>query len=132
MNDGAAGLSNSRRKRARAAGFSAFVLYWLIAEPILLLVKLILMSNVDGAGPTAKSPLDGLSHDGWWVLLIISVIVGLVVSSEIHSDLSPRPRFSVLPPAKVQWWASFWLPIVIGIAVYHVVWLFHEPIGLVM
>lgn len=79
-----------------------------------------------GGPPGGPRPLVGITADGWWISLIIAVFVGFVSHTAAQSDLTPS-SFSL--PSGVNWWGSYWSPILVGVAVYHVAWLFQVPFG---
>ena len=117
------------RKRGRALGFAAFLISWLLNDAVLSLLKIVIKANLDNPYAQAEQdPMIGFSADGIWVSLIIAIFVGMIVASEVTSDLTPVRGFS--GRRIIKWWSSFSAIILGGVGVYHAVWLFQNGLGL--
>ena len=111
-------------RRAKGIGVSALCLSWVLNDGLLSLTKIALVS-LSGSGRPPGGPRL-FPGDGWWVSLIIAVFVGFVSYSAAEDDLTPN---SFRSEGGVNWWGSFWRPILVGVAVYHVVWVFQYFFG---
>lgn len=126
-----------RRRRSRAGGWVAFLAIWALCDPILIIIKLLLLEMVSGAGPDAKNPMVGYTRDGWWICLIIACVVGVVAYANIDSELD-QARDVRGNPAKatgstyLSWRSTVGVPVLCGVLAYLLVWFFHEPIGLIL
>jgi hypothetical protein len=111
-------------RRAKGIGVSALCLSWVLNDGLLSLTKIALVS-LSGSGRPPGGPRL-FPGDGWWVSLIIAVFVGFVSYSAAEDDLTPN---SFRSEGGVNWWGSFWRPILVGVAVYHVAWVFQYFFG---
>lgn len=115
------------KRRSRQVGVFAFIASWLLNDAVLSLLKIVIKTNTPETARPDQQQMIGFSADGWWVSLIIAIVVGSIVASNVNGNLTPVRGF---PSHGILWWSSVFSIVGGGVLAYHVVWLFQVGLGL--